>query len=360
MSGVYVIAEAGVNHNGDLRLAFKLIDSAVESGANAIKFQTFKTENLVTKNALKANYQKRTTSKNESQFSMLKNLEITNKDHYKLVEYCNNKGIKFLSTAFDLESLNFLVNDLGLDVLKISSGEITNSIMLLACARTNCDLIISTGMSTLGEIEDALSVISFGLIYGKNMDVKPSHDNFRLAYMSQDGQELLKKKVTLLHCTTEYPAPLNDINLKSMITINNSFGLKVGFSDHSKGILAPIVATSIGAVLIEKHFTLDKTLPGPDHASSLNPIELKKMVESIRVAEKILGNGVKGPKISELNNLETARKSIVAASSIKKGDFFTKDNITSKRPATGISPMKYWDLLGTKCQSDYESDEVIR
>ena len=360
MNGVYIVAEAGVNHNGDPSLAYQLIDSAAESGANAVKFQTFKTESLVTTDAIKAKYQQDTTDRDESQFSMLKKLELSHATHRKLFEYCNKKNIDFLSTAFDLESLDFLVNDLGLNTLKVSSGDITNGVLLLAHARTRCDLIISTGMATLSEVEQALGVIAFGLIHGNNLDTPPSRTAFQLAYISHKGRQLLKKNVTLLHCTTEYPAPLEDIDLNSMATLKNTFGLRTGYSDHTEGMIVSIAASAMGAILIEKHFTLDKNMPGPDHLVSLDPSELKEMVLAIRTVEKITGDGIKGPKPSELKNIPIARKSLVSVSTIQKGDLFTEDNLTVKRPGTGRSPMEYWDLLGTKCQYNYEADEVIR
>ncbi len=355
----YIIAEAGVNHNGDLDLAFQLVDVAVKAGADAVKFQTFKAENLVTKNALKADYQLQTTNAEESQFAMLKWLELSHDNHYELIKYCNKKGIDFLSSAFDLSSLNFLVNDLGLKTVKISSGEITNGPLLLAHAQTRCELIISTGMATLDEVEEALEVIAFGLMYGLDLHERPSRDVFKQAYNSLAGQRLLKEKVTLLHCTTEYPAPLADINLRAMQTMQSTFGLKIGYSDHSEGITVPIAATVLGATLIEKHFTLDKALPGPDHKASLEPSELIDMITAIRSVEQVMGDGLKVPKSSELKNRETVRKSIIAACEIKKGDIFTEDNLVIKRPGIGRSPMIFWDILGEESQHDYIPDEVI-
>ena len=352
---VFIIAEAGVNHNGDRNMAFQLVDAAVEADADAVKFQTFKAEGLVTKKADKAGYQKKTTSAEESQFDMLKRLELSKELHYELISYCTDKNIQFLSTAFDHESLDFLVMDLGLETLKIPSGEITNAPLLLAHAKTNKNLIVSTGMSTLGEIEKALSVLAFGLT-GSG---EPGGKAFQAAYFSEKGQQALKEKVTLLHCTTEYPAPPSDINMKALMTMANAFGLGVGYSDHSEGIVVPIVAASMGASLIEKHFTLDKTLPGPDHKASLEPDELKHMVEAIRTVEKVLGDGRKGPKNTELGNRDIVRKSIVAAQKIEKGEVFTENNLAVKRPGTGRSPMQYWDLLGTKSLSSYAVDEVI-
>ncbi|VAW70947.1 N-acetylneuraminate synthase [hydrothermal vent metagenome] len=356
-SSVFIIAEAGVNHNGNNDFVFRLIDAAVAAGADAIKFQTFKTDNMVTKKAEKAGYQKETSGQNESQYEMLKKLELSYEIHYELKEYCIKNGIHFLSTAFDFESLKFLVNDLAMSTLKISSGEITNGPLLLAHAETKLNLIISTGMATIDEIRDALSVIAYGLIESKK---SPSSAAFRDAFNSDIGQQALIEKVTLLHCTTEYPAPIGDINLNAMRTLHDTFGLKVGYSDHSEGITVPIAATSLGAVLIEKHFTLDKSLPGPDHKASLNPDELCNMVTAIRQAEKAMGSGRKEPAASEMENRDIARKSLIAAKEIKQGELFTFENLTIKRPGTGISPMSYWDILGNKSTHSYEKEELIR
>ena len=270
--------------------------------------------------------------------------------------YCKNKNIQFLSTAFDHESLNFLVNDLKIDRLKIPSGEITNAPLLLAHAKTNKNLIVSTGMATLGEIEEALSVLAFGLV----SDNEPSRQAFQAAYFSDKGQQALKEKITLLHCTTEYPAPPADINMKAMSSMSNAFGLSVGYSDHSEGIVVPIVAASMGAALIEKHFTLDKTLPGPDHKASLEPNELKAMIEAIRIVEVVVGDGRKCPKASEIDNRHVVRKSIVAAQKIDKGELFTENNLAVKRPGYGRSPMQYWDLVGTESLSSFDVDEIIK
>ena len=356
---IFVIAEAGVNHNGSRNLAFELIDVAIEAGANATKFQTFTAENLVTRNAAKADYQKQTTNADESQLAMLKRLELSHDTHRELIAYCNKEGIEFLSTAFDSNSLNFLVNGLGLETLKVPSGEITNGPFLLEYARSGCDLIISTGMATLGEVEEALGVIAFGLIHSRDSSIQPSREVFRQVYSSSEGQQLLKKKVTLLHCTTEYPAPIGDINFKAMQTMRSAFDLKIGYSDHSEGVTIPIAVAALGALVIEKHFTLDKTLPGPDHKASLEPNELKEMVIAIRTVEQAMGNGLKHPMPSELGNRNIARKSLVAADDIKSNDIFTAENLTIKRPGTGRSPMEYWEILGTEAQNDHSEDETI-
>jgi N-acetylneuraminate synthase len=359
MKPIYIIAEAGVNHNGSREMAFRLVDVAVRAGADAVKFQTFKAENLVTKSAQKASYQRQTTDGDESQFSMLKQLELTHEIHHELVGYCQDKGIDFLSTAFDSESLNFLVKDIGLKRLKISSGEITNGPLLLEHALTGCDLILSTGMATLAEVEEALAVITFGLLNAYNAHVDPSRIAFQKAFLSKEGKQLLKEKVTLLHCTTEYPVLPNEINLNAILTMRNAFGLSIGYSDHSEGITIPIAATAFGATLIEKHFTLDKSLPGPDHKASLEPDELKTMVDAIRTVEVAMGNGKKQPMPSELKNIEVVRKSLVATSTINVGDRFTVNNVGIKRPGLGTDPRSYWDIIDTISSKKYEIDDFI-
>lgn len=354
---VKVIAEAGVNHNGRANLAFRLVDAAHTAGADIVKFQTFKAKNIVTKNAKQAEYQVRNVGYSQSQYEMLSRLELDYDTHKQLIAYCNKLGIEFLSTAFDLESLNFLVYELGLNRLKIPSGEIINAPLILEHARTGCDLIMSTGMATLAEVESALAVIAFGLVSGK--DAKPSHQAFYEAYFSKEGQNALKEKITLLHCTSEYPAPMREINLNAMDTMERAFHLPVGYSDHSLGITAPIAAVALGAVLIEKHFTLDRNMEGPDHKASLEPNELSAMVKAIRDVELALGSGVKGPQASEIKNKDIARKSLVANQEIKKGDIFTANNLSIKRPGYGISPFRYWEFLGKQAQSNYEEGDMI-
>lgn len=356
----YVIAEAGVNHNGDPDLAFQLVDVAVEAGADAVKFQTFKAEKLVTKSAEKADYQKHTTDNQESQFEMLKQLELANETYYELYNYCKIKGIEFLSTAFDSDSLSFLTDKLGIKKLKIPSGEITNGPFILEHAYSGRELILSTGMACLDEVKEALSVIAFGLLYGNDMTKSPCRSAFEEAFNTQEAKHLLKEKVTLLHCTTEYPAPFDDINLNAMQTMRSEFDLNVGYSDHSVGITVPIAAVALGAKLIEKHFTLDRTLPGPDHMASLEPEQLKEMIKSIRTVQKIMGDGVKEAKPSELGNRDIARKSLVAACDIEIGEEFNRVNLAIKRPGTGRSPMDYWDLLGSKAHKRISADEVIK
>ena len=357
MTKTFIIAEAGVNHNGDDALAFKLIDAAVLAGADAVKFQTFKASNLVTANAAKAQYQQANDPTDESQLAMLTKLELALDTHYKLIEYANQKGIQFLSSAFDSESLEFLVKDLGLKLLKIASGEITNAPFILEHARTGCDIILSTGMSNLSEIENALAVLAFGYI--ANVDTLPTKNAFFQAYSSMQGQEKLQQKVTLLHCTTQYPAPFDQLNLSAMATMKSSFNLAVGYSDHSQGIVIPIAAVAQGACIIEKHFTLDKNLAGPDHKASLNPEELTSMVKAIRIVEQAQGNGIKTASLTELPNRDIARKSLVAAQEIKAGDKYSATNLAIKRPGDGISPNNYWTYLAKKATRDYKIGELI-
>jgi N,N'-diacetyllegionaminate synthase len=335
MNKVIIIAEAGVNHNGDIELAKKLIDVAVDAGVDYVKFQTFKSERLVSKIAQKAAYQiENTQDAVESQLQMLKKLELSNYQHFELIQYCNNKNISFFSTAFDLESLSFL-KELGLNIVKIPSGEITNLPYLRKAATLFKEVIISTGMSSMLEIEEALDVFL------------------------QAG--ILKNDITILHCNTEYPTPMSDVNLNAMLTIQKMFGVKVGYSDHTMGIEVPIAAVAIGGTMIEKHFTLDRSLPGPDQLASLEPSELKNMVHSIRNIEKAIGGtGIKEPSKSEIKNISIARKSLVAKTSIKKGDRFTEFNITTKRPGMGVSPMKWDEVIGKIACQDYDEDDLIR
>lgn len=323
----FIIAEAGVNHNGSLELAKKLIDIAVDAGADAVKFQTFKTENEVSKFAQKAQYQKETTDSQESQFEMIKNLELPFEDFKVLKKYCEEKRIMFLSTPFEPESVDFLAS-LNLPYLKIPSGEITNLPFLRQINSYKSKVILSTGMSTLEEVKKAIEAL-------KNCEI------------------------SLLHCTTEYPCPYEEVNLKAMQTLKKEFNIPVGYSDHTEGIEVAIAAVAIGAEIIEKHFTLDKNMQGPDHKASLNPEELKQMVDSIRHIEKAMGTGEKIPSKSEIKNIEVVRKSIVAKKNIKNGEIFTEENITTKRPATGINPMKWDEILGKTAQKDYEEDEFI-
>src|SRR5437588_5145877 len=351
---VYVIAEAGVNHNGDLDLALALVDAAQEAGADAVKFQTFKATNLLTQDAPKANYQKRGTGGGESQYAMLKRLELSAPAHRDLLARCAHGNLEFLSSPFDQESLDFLVEDLKLPKIKLGSGEITNAPLLLRAARFGRPIILSTGMSTLGEIEDALGVLAFGYLGCVDL---PSKKQFERAYCSKEGQARLRTNVTLLHCTSEYPASYNEVNLRAMDSLRHAFGLPVGFSDHTVGISVPIAAVALGAVTIEKHFTLKRTLPGPDHMASLEPQELKEMVAFIRQVECSVGHPLKAPVISEMGNSEIARKSLVAISEIAQGDEFTETNLGVKRPGTGTSPFLYWDYIGRRSARSYRRDE---
>lgn len=330
MKKVFIIAEAGVNHNGDIALAKRLIDEGAKAGVDAVKFQTFKAETLVSKSAKKAEYQKNTTNVEESQFEMLKKLELDYGVHEELMSYAQNKGVMFLSSAFDLESID-LLRELGISLFKVPSGEITNLPYLRKIAQTGKQIVLSTGMSTLADIEKALEVLR------------------------ENGAQ----DITVLHCNTEYPTPMKDVNLSAMNSIQNAFKLPVGYSDHTIGIEIPIAAVALGAEMIEKHFTLDKTMEGPDHKASLEPEELKAMVDAIRNIEVALGHGVKQLSESEKKNMTIARKSLVAKNNISIGEVFSEDNLTIKRPGTGLSPMEWDNVIGTISRKNYEADEVI-
>lgn len=331
---VMIIAEAGVNHNGNIENAFRLVDAAAYAGVDYIKFQTFKAEKLVSGSAKKAVYQiQNTRNAEETQFQMLQKLELSQEQHAQLIAYCQKKNIQFFSTAFDLDSLEYL-HEIGLQMVKIPSGEITNLPYLRKAARLFRQVILSTGMTTISEIKDAVSV-------------------FTEAGIS-------KENIIILHCNTEYPTPMDDVNLKAMLHIQEVFGTEIGYSDHTLGIEVPIAAVALGASIIEKHFTLDKTMIGPDHSASLEPDELKAMVSAIRNLEKALsGSGMKEVSPSEQKNMAIARKSIVATKEIHKGELFTEDNIGVKRPGTGISPMKWDEVIGKVSQQDFAEDELI-
>jgi len=329
---VFIIAEAGVNHNGSIDLAKKLIDVASNAGADAVKFQTFKAKNLVTKNAKKAIYQKDTTNIKESQFNMLKKLELNIEAHKELILYCNSKKIIFLSSPFDHESIE-LLKDLDLEILKIPSGEITNLPYLRHIGKLDKKIILSTGMSTIDEVKNALSILI-------NSGTK-------------------KNKITVLHANTEYPTPMEDVNLRAMVTIGKELDVNFGYSDHTLGIEVDIAAVAMGASCIEKHFTLDCNMEGPDHKASLEPSQLKAMVKAIRNIEKALGSSIKKASKSELLNIKIVRKSIVAKTKIKKGEILTQQNLSVKRPGRGMSPMKWDDVVGTKSTKDYNEDEPI-
>jgi N-acetylneuraminate synthase len=353
---VQIIAEAGVNHIGSPDRALTLVDVAADAGADAVKFQTFQSGAVISRHAVKAEYQIRNTGEAESQLEMVKKLELDFPAHERLVGQCEKRGIEFLSTPFDLPSVDLLVKGLHVRRLKVASGEITNAPLLLRVAETGLPVLLSTGMSTLGDVEDALAVLAFGLL---RSGASPSLDAFAQAYRDPEGQRLLQQNVILLHCTSEYPAPFTDVNLRAMDALAAAFGLPVGYSDHTTGISASIAAAARGACVIEKHFTLDRTLPGPDHKASLEPSELAAMVKAIREVELALGSPRKLVAASEGKNQVIARKSLVAAAGIHSGQPFTADNLTSKRPGTGISPMNYWDLLGKAADRDYQQDEFI-
>ncbi len=355
--GVFIIAEAGVNHNGSQDTARQLIDVAVDAGADAVKFQMFKAGKVVGRQAPKAAYQKRTTDATETQFAMLEKLELTEAAHRDLHGYAFSRGIEFLSTPFDADSLRFLVHELGLPTIKIPSGEITNAPFLLRIARTGCRMILSTGMSTMEEVREALSVLAFGA--SMPMDADPGREAFEKAFGDEEGQRRLRERVTILHCTTEYPAPLEDINLKAMNAMADEFSLPVGYSDHTLGIHVPIAAVARGAVVIEKHFTIDRTMLGPDHHASLEPGELHEMVQAIRKVERALGDGIKRPTLVEYKNRDVVRRSLTAARDIAKGERFSLENIDCKRPGVGLSPVHYWEWLGKIAERGYEADQVI-
>ncbi|MDB3961731.1 N-acetylneuraminate synthase [Paracoccaceae bacterium] len=328
-----IIAEAGVNHNGDIGMARELIAAAKDAGADLVKFQTFVAEDVASSQAPKAEYQKARTNSQDSQLDMLRKLELTRDNHLELIQECHRQKIGFFSTAFDNESINLLEELDLMGIVKVPSGELTNLPYLRRITRHRDHVLLSTGMSNLGEIEDAIAVV--------------------------EKSGTLRDKITVLHCTTEYPTPMEDVNLKAMVNIAKAFGVKVGYSDHTRGIEVPIAAVALGATLIEKHFTLDLNLPGPDHHASLEPKELKAMVQSIRNIEMALGDGIKRPSPSELENKSIARKSIVASRDIKAGQIFNEENLTVKRPGTGISPMQWDEVMGRISQRDFCEDELI-
>lgn len=350
---VLIIAEAGVNHDGSLEDACRMIDVAAEAGADVVKFQTFEPEAVLTARAMKAAYQATNTGEGGTQLDMVRKLALSRDDHRVLADRCETAGIRFMSTAFDMNSLSFL-SGLDMPAIKIPSGDLTWGAMLLAAARVGPPLIVSTGMATLEEVREALSVIAFGL----TREGVPAGDEDLEAAFAEE-QAALRDKVTLLHCTTEYPAPLQAINLRAMTTMADTFGLKVGYSDHSLGQTVAVAAVARGACLIEKHFTLSRARPGPDHPASLEPDELAAMVRAIRDVEVALGRPEKAPAPAELGNLAIARRALVAARPIRKGEILTPDVLTAKRPADGLSPMTEWRLIGTAAQRDYAPDDAI-
>ena len=329
---VLIIAEAGVNHNGDINVAKKLIDVAADAGADLVKFQTFSADRLVTESASKADYQKLATDNVESQHTMLRKLELTEAMHHELIAHCALRGIGFFSTGFDIESINLLVS-FGQELFKIPSGEITNLPYLRHIGKLGKEVILSTGMSSMDEIESAINALE------------------------ESGTP--RVRITVLHCTTAYPVPMSDVNLRAMQSIRTKFGVDVGYSDHTLGIEISMAAVTLGATIIEKHFTLDRTLPGPDHKASLEPSELKSMIDGIRNIEQALGDGIKRLMPSEFSNRDVARKSVVARLPISSGQVLNEENLATKRPGTGISPMKWGNLLGKKAHRDYSVDELI-
>jgi N-acetylneuraminate synthase len=350
---VFIIAEAGVNHNGSLALALQLVDAAAAAGADAVKFQTFKSKNLVTAAAPKADYQSQMTGDRESQLQMLRKLELSPHDHDALIERCGERGIEFISTPFDSESLELLVK-IGVKRIKIPSGELTNSPLLHQAARSGLPVILSTGMATLDEVRSALAVLAHGYL----PDSGPPQPAAFAAALVRHGQ-VLADKVTILHCTTEYPAPFSETNLRAMDTLATAFELPVGLSDHTPGIAVAIAAAARGAAVLEKHLTLDRTAPGPDHHASLDPDEFRQLAQSVRQVELALGSPLKQPTQSELKNIAIVRKSLVANAPIRAGERFTKDNLTAKRPGGGIPPLHYWDLLDRPAGRDYLPDQQI-
>jgi N-acetylneuraminate synthase len=354
---VLIIAEAGVNHNGSLDLALRLVDVAAAAGADAVKFQTFRADALAAASAPKAAYQVSTTGSDETQLDMLRKLELTPSMHREIAQRAHERRIEFLSTPFDEQSLEFLTRQMQLQTIKVPSGEITNGPLLLAVSRRAARVILSTGMSTLDEVETALGVLAFGFTAAP--DERPGPAAFERAYATSLGRQALQERVVVLHCTSEYPAPVDEVNLAAMQTMRMAFGLPVGYSDHTVGIHIAIAAAAMGAVVIEKHFTLDRKMPGPDHRASLEPAELVEMVHCIRDVARAHGTGHKIASPSETATRTVARKSLVAARAVRAGETWDVQTLTSKRPAGGLSPMAYWDRIGTRVARDYQADESI-
>jgi N-acetylneuraminate synthase len=349
---VFVIAEAGVNHNGSLDVALRLVEAAAAADANAVKFQTFKTEELVTSTAPRANYQVRTLGGSETQFEMLKRLELSAEDHAILKGRCDELNIEFMSTPFDIVSAEFLARKMGVRRIKISSGDVTNGPFLLEICHLGLPIILSTGMSALSEIDEAIAVLAHGFL---RCDGPPT----RGAWESAAGRAAVSDKLTLLHCTSDYPAKFDETNLRAMTTMAKRFGLPVGLSDHTLGITVPVAAVARGACTIEKHFTLDRSLPGPDHAASLEPQEFRDMVDGIRIVELALGSDEKRATVSEMRNIPIVRRSLVAARHIRAGEILRSDDIVTRRPGTGLSPMRYWELVGRRASRDFQEGECL-
>ncbi len=354
-SRTLIIAEAGVNHSGNLETALALVDAAADAGADIVKFQTFNADSLAGRSARKADYQQRTTDASETQHAMLQRLELPQSAHHTLISHAKQRGIEFLSTPFDQQSLAFLLS-LHLPRIKIGSGDLTNAPLLHSVARSGATLILSTGMATLGEVEEALGVLAHG--YSGNSEV-PSVAAFRAAWRDPAARRRLVQQVSLLHCTTEYPCPPGDVNLTAMATMRSAFQLPVGYSDHTDGIEISLAAVALGAGTIEKHLTLDRNAEGPDHAASLEPADFKRMVSAIRNIETALGDGVKAPKPSEIKNIPVARKSIVAARPLKAGEILGPADIAAKRPGSGRPPIEYWSLIGTAATQPYDADDQL-
>jgi len=349
---VFVIAEAGVNHNGDLGIARRLVEAAADCGADAVKFQTFRAESVVTPTAAKADYQSRRTGEGESQLEMLKRLELSRQDHHALKAHCGERGIEFLATPFDETAADFLAGEIGVARIKVPSGEITNAPFLLHLARLGLPLILSTGMSTFDEVEAALGVLAHGFSGGEG---SPNTERPMVA----DDLRISRDKVTLLHCTSDYPAAFEEVNLKVVPEMTARFSLPIGLSDHTPGHAAALGAVALGAVVIEKHLTLDKAMAGPDHAASLEPDEFAELVANIRALEAALGTSDKRPQPSEVSTMAVARRSLVALRPIKRGEAFDETNVGAKRPGTGLSPMRYWQVLGRRAPRDFDADELI-
>jgi len=356
MNPVYIIAEAGVNHNGSLATAFKLVDAAVKAGADAVKFQSFKAHKLVTATAKKADYQHRNQNDGKSQLEMLKALELSEAEQLQLFHYCQTQAIDFLSSPFDAQSCAFLLHKLGLDTIKLGSGELTNAQLLIQISQAKVKLILSTGMSTLEDIHQALAILAYGYSHS---EAPASSDDFSTAYQSTQGKALLQQYVTLMHCTTEYPCPVNEVNLAAINTLKKHFSLPCGYSDHTRGIHISVAAAALGVPVIEKHFTLDQSLPGPDHKASIEADSLAQLVHQVRDIEQALGNKHKQVTASEEKNRQIARKGLYAATKIKKGERFTQNNIILKRPVCRTTGFDYWDIIGQPAEQDYLMDEPI-
>lgn len=351
-----IIAEAGVNHNGSLELAFDLIDVAAKSGVDYIKFQSFKADSIVNQSAAKAAYQNRNTDENEGQLEMLKRLELSSAEQVALFKRCQQKGIKFLSTPFDLESLSLLTKRFELAEIKLGSGELTNGPLLLEAGRSGANIFMSTGMGSLAEVEEALGALAFGMCC---VSQPTCRQDFSDILLKPETWAILSSRVTLLHCTTDYPAKVADTNLNAMKTMQKAFGLDVGYSDHTEGKAVSLAAVALGATIIEKHFTLDRNLPGPDHSASLEPEELASLVKEVREIEAALGNGIKQPSLAEVRNRTAIRKSLVAANAVPKDHILNSDDILVKRPGNGISPMNLWDKIGTITKRPIGVDELL-